>query len=299
MLDGFKGKPTIIAVAPGDYNTKYYPLDGWMKAHNRALNDTHHRFLLKNWDAELSGLVTLVVNETGDKTYIIDGQHRIAAASSMDTPQVMLARVYRYDEIPMNVDEWVTAINQGQKSFRLGDYLATHRSYSLWPDVFDEVGVQVGFNPSRTRAVWASVIRGARYGLMLLEKGQLVPVKQLRINDAITFWETEDIEMVRRVAHFVKWWTPFIKTAKNYRVGGITAATVMGLAFVIYEENKGNRALDKAKDRLLTWPSVSKITLYANGKEEFLPTLREALIFGMNRGARSRLLTCLGDDGRR
>jgi hypothetical protein len=73
----------------------------------------------------------------------------------------------------------------------------------------------------------------------------------------------------------------------------------MGLAFVIYEENKGNRALDKAKDRLLTWPSVSKITLYANGKEEFLPTLREALIFGMNRGARSNLLTCLGDTGRR
>ena len=111
MLKAFKGKPTIIAVAPGDYGSKYFPLEGWQKAHNRALDERHRNRLLKDWNLELAGLVTLVVNETGDKIFIIDGQHRIAACSMMDDPQILLARIYTFDEIPMSVENWVTEIN--------------------------------------------------------------------------------------------------------------------------------------------------------------------------------------------
>ena len=300
MLKAFKGKPTIIAVAPGDYGSKYFPLEGWQKAHNRALDERHRNRLLKDWNLELAGLVTLVVNETGDKIFIIDGQHRIAACSMMDDPQILLARIYTFDEIPMSVENWVTEINAKQKSFKLNDYLATYQEYSYWPQVFEDEGVTVKFSSSRIHPRWSAVIGAIRYGTELQKHQSLVAIKRMNQKNAILLWESEDLDTIRRAAKFVKWWTPFIKMSNSYGIGGIGTAVVMGLGFVIYEENKGRHGLNKAADRLLTWPSAKRISLYRRGTEDVLPALREALIFGMNRNAKNgpNLLTLFGYTGR-
>ena len=294
------GKQIDISVNKGDLGEKYFLLDGWSNAYNRPLAALRVRSLKNNWRPDYSGMVTLLINEKGDRLYIIDGQHRIAACSLLEGTHVLRAQVYQTHEIPTEeVYEWVIALNLSQATPSINDFLYMAQCFSRWPRLFKEAKEAASYRSSDTLLRWSVLIHAYDHAKKLRSAKMVVPYKTPKVDLALALWKTDDEEIVREMVRFVEWWGPFLKSAKVHRVTGFGSAAVASIALTIFRENQHNPRLASAVDRIFASPNTRAVRSLTGRKLEDLTFARDTLLNGFNyKLNRNHLLTCQGLTGR-
>jgi hypothetical protein len=101
-------KLMVLTIHEGDFENKFRP---WTGKYSRPLNERHLKYLRKDWNDDLSGLLILVAYQDEDKLLIIDGQHRIAACSRMPGEQKLIAQVWQGETLPVDVEEMYFTTN--------------------------------------------------------------------------------------------------------------------------------------------------------------------------------------------
>lgn len=246
-----------ITVNPGDFGEKYKTLDGHGDAHNRPPNEEWAKKLCKLGLAEVAtiGVVMLLESEVDGQYYIIDGQHRIYAASELEARlfcfvAVIIERGYE----PANIAKMVADLNAGRRTTP-AERLSIFKEHSSWYDEFTKKRGIVLVNKD-----WPLFLRGIYAGTCALNKDQW-NAKYLDIDPLVNFWKHTPPALIEESIKVYNWWTPAAKKLKKEQKNTSMLVSVSyAFAYILWKSyEKDFDAIKDAPTRLAKWPGAPSL----------------------------------------
>jgi hypothetical protein len=291
-----KGKKVVLGhveyakiyVGPGDFGTKFRTVPNA----NRQIDRNWARKLWSSWDTvEGQTMLVLYPDPVEPGVFrILDGQHRIFAASEWGTkPSVFEAQI-RPAPTTKEVAGQIANLNLG-KRYRTSDHLANARSGSLWPSVFEKRGIAPVYTRSGPKFNWPAIIGGTLLASGKTSADATDPDNQREL------WLTADPSLIEEVASTLAWWKPAVDgAAKIYKLYTLQSITGIAFALELCRENAGKPSLKGTPARLLSWPELPSIRPLTAARGVLLG---DALLKGVNyRLWDNNLLTWHGKTGR-
>jgi len=130
--------------------------------------------------------------------YIVDGQHRIYAASELIEGDTHLYAIVRNSTSKPNkksgfrVDKAVSALNSGT-AFRLKDWLRTEQSHSPWPKAFKSGGRSPLYTEAQYTLTWPAIMRGVSVAHSSLKQGKIFAGGH-RSKTILSCWRGENVD---------------------------------------------------------------------------------------------------------
>ena len=143
--------------------------------------------------------------------YIVDGQHRIYAASEIIEGDTHLHAIVRSSTSKPNsksgfrADKAVSALNSGA-AFRLKDWLRTEQAQSPWPKVFEKAGRLPTYTEAQYTLTWPAIMRGVTMAHSSLKQGGISGGGH-KSGVILSCWRGEDVsaEFATQCAEAINW----------------------------------------------------------------------------------------------
>lgn len=228
-----------ITVLPGDFGRMYMQSE-----YNRTIDQGRAKAMSGYMDS-ISEHTVVTLSEDDDGAYtIIDGQHRIYAASKYCNRPVQFTAIIRG-----NIDnkpEAVTAMNVGA-SFRLKDHLKVNRNDSPWPEPFKALMLSKGAHDSlvspsygakQASVCWHLIMR-ARSLADHLAKTRSFKTKYFTTRTIVDgVWSTYTKDGIHRTASAICWfYGPLaeLHAAERRSIQGLYGYRSMAMAMLTYD----------------------------------------------------------------
>lgn len=273
-----------ITVRPGDWGKKF------ISVHNRDVDKSWCRQMVRSWDTVTKSTVTLhPFDETETKWIIIDGQHRIYAAS-----EVLKKSTTFYAEIRADIDNVRKEIeleNKGKKH-NIADRLRIYEDMSSWPKVFKSFKLEPVHAQSKFRYSWKLIVAADLTAADYINTGNRRRLSQNMIMDRWTQASEQDIAAI---AEFLKWWEPAVDYAHQSRGLYLASYAVLTWMYVMWFENYGNSALKGLPQKMAQRPFMEQLRGMTASKFD---EVGDILLRSANYQRRVNLLTLRGSSGR-
>lgn len=261
---GLNQRFTTIEVFPGEWETKY------LSKRNRSLSVARVIALGKLITECQNGInpitqgdiIVLIDNEDGTYT-VVDGQHRIAAASGyVGLPSVKFTACIRGKDFPLSLVEQVRQLNSG-KPFDAGDTLEVLAPDTKWVQVFASFGLSPEFK-SRcfTHESWLTVLTGWLVGKESLAAGRLKTNKPSREAREEFFMRATQKD-IQDVAKMTKWWFDGVRAAgrpTETRALFTASAFTFAVSLWLCPKNRENPYLLLAAKNIAAWSNLRQET---------------------------------------
>ncbi len=292
-----RGQKLDLVIPTGSFGSLFKMLEGAFGAHNRPVNPVKRNSMAQDWMDPIAGLVTLVRCRDGavDYYYIIDGQHRLSAASLRGGVTLSCA-IYEEEDLPYeDVKKWITYLNTLKTIFRTVDYLMTHSSDSVWPTVFEQSDVPPAYANSQSALTWVTVVRGFGVGRYIYRKQAITDGPYFKPGRYINLWTKTPKEQVDEMQKWYEWWRPFTEEAGVRNIKAASSYRAAALSIALWLENKDVRPeqLARVPERMLRFPEINTLH-YHTALRDLAPTFLK----GANYKCSSNLLTIAGSTGR-
>lgn len=287
----------FITVRSGDYNRKFHALAGFGGAHNRVLKPNNAKLLLSKWEKIQGSRVDLL--EASGKLYILNGQHRIYAASEFlggksTTFKADIITLQDLAERGISLADYVAGANAGTPQ-TINDLLAMHREASAWPDIFRQHGVEAEPRQLRNGYAYSNIIRATYSRDKAITAGRIVGIDSTARDKILEVWLSYPEAQIAQVADVLRWWQGATKIATQRRVTTLYSGGSLLAALLIYHENAASPVLREAPERLGNWAELPNLGRIAPGD---VKTLTSEILFAMNLKRSSYMLTVFGRNGR-
>jgi hypothetical protein len=276
-----------VTVKPGDFGTKFLPVQNM----NREIDVAWASKLSSDWDAISRQTVLVLYQDPKDKAgvfRILDGQHRIYAASEWGSKDGTTFEAQIRKGAPNRLVDQIANLNLGKK-YRAQDHLRNARDESLWPSIFAAHDLEPAFVRSGPKLGWPAVVTG-----FLMADGKTSNAAT-STKAQLALWRTRDVDTLHRIdeaAQVLLWWKPACdKASAEYKLYTLHSAVGISFALRLWRANGGTdgvAALASAPQRLLAWPQLKEIRELTAARGA---TLESYLIQGVNyKSPKERLL---------
>lgn len=290
------GRLEFVTVNPGDFRRKFMELDGFKGACNRPIDPNR----VNQYGKTLSGICTTVVVllEENGQTFILDGQHRIAAISTYATkPMQIAARILTSKEVN-EVSDNLAAYMRGlgtQKPQGTGARLAIFRSQSPWVQMVpDDIADMMTFNYAKTKTNWVALMSAIIAAERSFKRGRFITSGGVDEPSVFDLWLKVQKKTIDEVyAVLVPWLKMAEKARTNRKVTFLTGETCLATWFLVSKMNAGSSALRHLPDRLLDYDALPSVRQARNADTAI------ALVAAMNYKRKpENCVTLFGDTGR-
>lgn len=291
----------LVEVWKGDYDKRFFQLDGVGGTHNRPVSPSRVREYGKNIYQLAISPITLI-KRNDDTYYIADGQHRIKAISEFGNgrPVEMPATIYTVAEIEKagrTVPEFISDLNRGAR-FSRSDRLAVFQDYSKWPEILLEHNLEPKhINSKNVGLTWANIMSARVLADLLQRAGRLdyIGYTATPIEDA---WRSYSEAEMRQTAAALEWWLPVAEAA--YKVRGIRTlygAEALAIAMMLHAKYQkqiasGHKSYSSPVNGVLNDPMLPGIKALAK------LNLRRAILRSINYKRQGHALELFGVTGR-
>lgn len=231
----------IITVNPGDFETRFFCLEGLGGACNREINEDYVRRLGRSWNTVKTSRVEVVLRPDGNY-WIIDGQHRISAASRREEatrfkaacwPSVRALVDYLAHQ-RLSLAQYVEA-EGASRTFKSGDKLHNSQLESPWVEPFKAVGLSPSYKGKRRGLTWNGVLNARINVDRSIAEQRFVDGRVLQ-PERLEMWRSCPDEVLERTADAYRLWSPFVRRAQKARaLRFLTKPTLLTAWLLIYE----------------------------------------------------------------
>ncbi len=287
-------RTTCVTVSPGDFGTKYLMIENLDGAHNRLVNRAEVREIGRDLSAILETTLYLIVD--GDKWYILDGQHRIAAISEYAlAPIEMMACVYTLEQVRRRggVIKMLKDLNKG-RHHNGADKLCILQQNSPWVPIFAEFGLDPAFDKGRTHLTWNNVMSAVAVMNRSIEASSFTRSGDFSSHEEeFKSYSDDDI---RTVARDLRRWVKIADAVKTERkITSLYGYRPMGIYLLACLENHGSPAMSGLETRILNYPELRKLVNLAGSASE---ELFKEMLRAFNYKQTKHVITVFGKTGR-
>jgi hypothetical protein len=288
-----------MSVAKGDWETRFRPIA------NRDIGVGHAKALAVVMEtvSDQTVLVMYPHPTIKDVFYVLDGQHRIYAASRWGfklskrgvSNEPVTFDVQMRSGPGSYVTDQIANLNHGRK-YRTLDHLKSSQGESLWPGIFAAYQLNPAFTRSGPKLSWTSIVAG-----FCMADGD-GSVKATKAQTQLDAWRTSDPNTLHRVDAMARilaeWWGQACDGASSkHKLYTLQSSSGIAFALRLWRENaQDNEAtLLGVPQRLLDWSELpaSRGLSAARGA-----ALSDHLLRGVNDGiAKGARLTINGRKG--